>query len=374
MSERQQQTRENIEQAALDIRAWAESNNFFSQGRAVAPPGSTVDAPGAFGLNAGIFAAKPITAVGFSAGKRREPTIFVYTRRPLNKSEQAALKETTARGFPVEFRVAHPFQIDTSFPPALDAVTLLKGRVTCGSSISPGNVREAGTIGAILEDKDGNLFGLSCNHVTGGCSNARPTSPIVTPAILDVGAGLPDPRTIGHHRRSLTFVPGDPAIIRAYKANCDAAVFSLSDPDGISSSQGAHFDTPLAVADPEEDMEVEKVGRTTGLTSGMIDSQIAGPVRIDYDKTVFHSADEDQSFKGSVFFEPVYLLRGHGGTAFAMNGDSGALVCTKPGEGDRKAVGIIIGGRGGVNETLMLPLAPVLKALDMKLVSGHFAN
>jgi len=229
-------------------------------------------------------------------------------------------------------------------------------------------------MGAILQDQKGRLFGLSCNHVTGGCSNARLETPVVTPAILDVGAGLPDPRTVGHHRRSLTFVQGDPAVIRNYQNNCDAAVFELSDPDIVSSSQGAQFDTPTDVADPEEDLEIEKVGRTTGHTTGMIDSQIVGPIRIDYDKTVFHSADEMQPFKGSVFFEPVYLLRGHGNMPFALNGDSGALVCTRPENAKRHAVGIVIGGRGGVNETLMLPLAPILKALDMKLVSGHFAN
>ncbi|KQP42579.1 hypothetical protein ASF49_01660 [Methylobacterium sp. Leaf104] len=357
----------------MGIRAWAESINVFSQGRAVAPPGDVIDAPASFAATAGIFVTKPITAVGFSAGSNREPRIYIYTRRALNRKELAALKETVSLGVAVEFRVAHPFQIDTAIPPAQDAVALLNGRVTCGSSISPGNIREAGTMGAILRDKAGKLFGLSCNHVTGGCSNARVECPIVTPGILDVGAGFPDPRTVGHHRQSLVFHAGDPATVQSYKVNRDAAVFELSDADIVSSSQGTQYDTPVDVAEPDEDMEIEKVGRTTGHTVGMIDSEIVGPIRIDYEKTIFHGADEMVPFKASVFFEPVYLLRGYGNMPFAVNGDSGALVCTRPENGKRKAVGLVIGGRGGVNETLMLPLAPILKDLDMELVSGHHA-
>ncbi len=243
-------------------------------------------------------------------------------------------------------------------------------RLCCGSSISVGNAREAGTLGALLGDERGAIFGLSCNHVTGGCSNARIDMPIVAPGILDVGAGAPDPRTIGLHRRALPFVQGDPSSVPGYRDNADAAIFKVIDPDRVTSWQGEEYDTPSQVADPEEDAPVEKVGRTTRRTKGFIESRLIGPQRVDYNLTVYHSAEENVTFKGTVFFEPVYILRGNS-SSFAIEGDSGSLVVHREdGHDPAAAVGLVIGGHGN-EETYMIPLKPLLDKLGLTLVSGH---
>lgn len=362
--------RDRVIGEALALRAWAEATGVFGQAR-IAPPRLDGTAAGSvFAAEAAAaLVAKPITAVGIAASGRREPRIFVYTRRRLTLGEQKRLRDN-AFATPLEFRVARPFAVTTPTVAARPPIATGDDRLPCGSSIGVGNAREAGTLGALLADRDGTLFGLSCNHVTGGCSNARPGLPIVAPGILDVGADAPWPRTIGLHVRALPLVPGDPSAVAGHRDNTDAACFRILEPDRVSSRQGDAYDTPSLAAEPEEDATVEKVGRTTGTTRGIVESRLVGPQRIDYDVVVHHSAEEDVAFRGSVHFEPIYLVRGLDG-GFAAAGDSGALVVARePDRPPSAAVGLVIGGRGG-EETWMVPLPPLIARLGLTLVSGH---
>jgi hypothetical protein len=313
---------------------------------------------------------KPITAVGFADSEEKEHRVFIYTRRKLTVAETTEMQKTSPVNTKLEFRVAQPFAVSLPSSVAVLPLGLHNDRITCGSSISVGNNREAGTIGALVRDQQGDLFGLSCNHVTGGCSNARVGLPIVAPGILDVGAGAPDPRTIGAHTRALQFIPGDPSAIGNHKKNMDAAIFKIAVPDKHTSFQGNAYDTPATISEPEEDAPVQKVGRSTGHTRGTIESQLVGSQRVDYKMTAFHSAEENTSFQGSVFYEPVFIVRGLGGS-FAAAGDSGSIVITRPENGEPSAVGIVIGGDPVNDVTFILPLSPILAALSMELVSGY---
>jgi hypothetical protein len=322
--------RQQVIRKAIELRQWAELSGVFSQGRSARPtPQLDLLGAGAMFSAAAVetFLSKPITAIGYAASARQEPRVFIYTRRKLTRVEEKKLSDNGVEA-PVEFRVAQPFSVVTPSTAARFPAMFHGDRLTCGSSISIGNAREAGTLGALLRDGKGKVYGLSCNHVTGGCSNARVDVPIVAPGILDVGAGAPSPRTIGLHRRALQFIQGDPSSVPNYLDNTDSAVFEILDGDRVSSWQGEEYDTPAVVADPEEDAPVEKVGRTTRHTKGFIESRLVGPQRIDYNLTVYHSAEENITFRGTVYFEPVYILRGLGGI-FAIEGDSGAIVASK---------------------------------------------
>ncbi|MGE7416007.1 hypothetical protein [Methylobacterium tarhaniae] len=361
-----------LRERALSVRAWAERNRLLQAGRLPIAGGPAMAvATVAFAESAATaFIRKPIVAVGMNPGRGADGAVVIYTARPLTLAESAQVAEGFRDTGELLFRVAKPPVLDAALPAALAAPLPragLGGRYPCGSSVSLGNVREAGTLGCLVRDGEGVLYGLSANHVTGGCSNARPGAPIVGPGIKDVGAGLPDPRTLGHHARALALVPGDPASV-APGRNRDAAVFRLLDPEALSSSQGGHHDTPEEAADPVEEEAVEKVGRSTGLTRGVIESQIVGPFPVSYRTTIFHSAEEDAEFRGQVFFDPVYVVRGEDGP-FALAGDSGALVTAGTGTA-RRAVGIVFSGRGA-EESYMLPLKPILDDLGMTLVSGH---
>src|SRR5271156_3688862 len=74
-------------------------------------------------------------------------------------------------------------------------------RYTCGSSISVGNFRDAGTLGCLVRDGAGVLYGLSNNHVTGSCSFAGVGLPILAPGVYDVAPNSLPPFTLGFHHR-----------------------------------------------------------------------------------------------------------------------------------------------------------------------------
>lgn len=360
-------------QQANELRNWAESSGVFSQGRSVSIPAQRdqLDANLMFAASAvDTFISKPITAIGYAESGDKGQRIFIYTRRKLSIAEKKVLSENNIN-FPVEFRVALPFSVAIPSTAARFPPMFLDDKLMCGSSISVGNAREAGTLGALLQDTDGKMFGLSCNHVVGGCSNARVNLPIVAPAILDVAANAPNLRTIGLHKWTLPFVQGDPSAVPNYHENHDSAIFEILDNTQVSSFQGGEYDTPSEVAEPREDSRVEKVGRTTRHTTGFVESRLVGPMRIDYSLTIYHSAEENISFKGSVYFEPVYMIRAYQGL-FSSEGDSGAIVVQREeGEDPSAAIGMVIGGSNSSEATYMLPLKPVLDKLGLNLVNNH---
>ena len=193
--------------------------------------------------------------------------------------------------------------------------------------------------------------------------------PIVAPGILDVGSDVALPRAIGRHYRALQFIAGDPSSVANFRDNADAAIFSIEDDAKHTSWQSDVTDTPTSVKLPEEDMPVEKVGRTTGHKIGIIESQLSGPARIDYKMTAYHSAEENTNFSGSIFYQPVYIVRGKG-QGFAGEGDSGALVFSRENGKPPISVGIVIGGDPTNDVTYMLPLEPILRKFDCALVSN----
>jgi hypothetical protein len=134
--------------------------------------------------------------------------------------------------------------------------------------------------------------------------------------------------------------------------------------------QGELYDTPEECVYPEPDMEVEKIGRTTGHQIGIIEAEIVGPWPVTYKTVTYHSPDEQANFVGTVYFEPVFLIRGHNG-AFAQPGDSGSLVTTTI-DNTRHAVGLIFAGRA--TEAYMLPIRPILERFGVALVAGHGTN
>jgi hypothetical protein len=237
----------------------------------------------------------------------------------------------------------------------------------CGSSVSIASVRSAGTLGALVRDGEGVLYGLSNNHVTGGCTMARISMPILAPGVMDVAPEGCAPFTIGRHARVLPMVPGDPAAVDLAQ-NTDAALLTIEAEAPVSSMQGAHYDTPTEVRDPQESMAVEKIGWTTGHTTGRIDAEIVGAFAVYYELTIHHNAEDQSSFAGSIFFVPVFSIKGDKGP-FARPGDSGSLVVTK-GPKRRAAVGLIFAG-GEPDTSYMLPLRPILERFQVTLVSGH---
>ena len=241
-------------------------------------------------------------------------------------------------------------------------------RYTCGSSISPGNDASAGTMGALVRLPDGLLYGLTNNHVSALCSHVSPDTPILAPGVLDVGPNAIPPFTLGFHSRALEMRVGSLGNVD-FASNLDAAVFRIAEEANVSSMQGAAYDTPLAVLDPTEGMRVQKVGRTTRLTQGQIVSRELRPLDVSYHAQAY-------GFNGIIWFANVFAI--HGDAAeFSKGGDSGSLIVAVDDAGKvLGAVGLVFAGGSdssapGGYRSSMLPLRPILEALNATLVGGH---
>lgn len=243
-------------------------------------------------------------------------------------------------------------------------------RYTCGSSVSPGNSASAGTMGALVADDTGQIYGLTNNHVTGLCNHSLIGVPILAPGVLDVAPGVQHPFTIGLHRTVLEMSVGTQGNIEVAR-NSDAAIFSIIAPDTVTSLQGGLYDTPEVAVDPVEGMIVEKVGRTTGYTRGKIVGRELGPINV-------HYSSIEYGFTGNILFDNTWVVHGEG-EAFSQGGDSGSLIVQIDGDGNRAAVGLLFAGGSdsfapGLARTFFLPIRPILEKLQVRLLGGHNAD
>lgn len=237
----------------------------------------------------------------------------------------------------------------------------------CGSSISPGNEETAGTLGALVRDANGTLYGLTNNHVTGGCNHSGVGLPILAPGVVDVAPNGVPPFTLGFHTRVLPFALGTSGNVNITD-NTDAAIFQLQHEGLASSSQGNLFDTPTSILDPVEGMKVAKMGRTTSYTEGTIVGRELRPLAV-------HASSMPNAFNARIWFPNAFVI--HGSVAeFSDGGDSGSLVVSLNEDGTKSAVGLLFAGgpdatAPGEKRTMILPIRPILERLGVTLVSGH---
>ena len=295
-------------------------------------------------------------------------TVFLKRARPSKK--QLALLPQTAGESSITYLQGVAKEIGATPPTAHGKPFYVVQRAgsdhyACGSSISLGNCRDAGSLGTLVKDADDVLYGMSNNHVTGGCNYAQKQMPVVAPGVFDVSPLGFDPITLGYHEKSIPLVAGIPGTADI-ENNLDAAIFKIRDEATVSSMQGTWYDTPIATLPMTANMVVEKVGRTTGHTAGVITSKAHEPLGIQY-----AAQGIDYAFSGQVYFDPVFVIQG-AGQAFSEEGDSGSLITTLV-NGVRYAVGLLIGGAKGqgVDYTFAVPIEPILAKLGVTLVGGH---
>jgi len=291
--------------------------------------------------------------------------IIVCTHQKLSKKDLEGLPATAEDGFEIEYIKGHLPAVKTPKPGVTShgPFNLHNELYTCGSSVYPGNNIGAGTLGCLVQDQRGDIFGLSNNHVTGGCSYSDPDLPIVAPGPLDVMAGGgKDPFTIGHHSKVLPLLTGTPENVDINE-NLDAAIFKISDAANVSSMQRTKFDTPAAVDRIRTNIEVVKVGRTTELTRGRVIARSVGSERVQYNVPQY-------KFSSVVFFSNIYTVRGIGGV-FADSGDSGSLIITRPADNEPKAVGLVFAVSPDKTLCHVAPLHDVMQRFGVTIVSDH---
>jgi hypothetical protein len=201
----------------------------------------------------------------------------------------------------------------------------------------------AGTMGGFVRTAEG-LAILSNNHVLAAGNAASAGDAVLQPGPAD--RGMTADRVATLH----AFEPLRPAASN----RVDAALATL-DRD-LTAEPGDLPGGPLDTAvvhhleiDPDE--HVEKVGRTTGHTRGLISAVEVDGVAVQYDDSV-HTFDDQVEIVGR-------------SGAFSAGGDSGSVIWRTR---DRAPLGLLFagsttGGSGGTGVTFANPLGTVLEVL-----------
>ena len=240
-----------------------------------------------------------------------------------------------------------PVQMGTSGGSAKDR-TLFTDSVACCS----------GTLGALIE-KNGKLHVLSNNHVLARINKGRKGEAIVQPGYLDqrpICQVPPDDETIAHLRawKKIRFGSNK-------RNRVDAAIAEIVpgavDPTGRLLKIGVPGSVPV---DPAIGMRVKKVGRTSGLTRGMIIStDVVANV-------TFETRCGNEIEKTARFIDQIAIVSNNN-RDFSKGGDSGSMIyrdvnnCPAP-------VGLLFAGSGDI--TVANPIKQVQKELAARAPAG----
>ena len=305
------------------------------------------------------FSGLSVQSVGYAEGIQE--TVFVYVTRGGRRSLDKL--SNSVNGIPIRVvnlgkPIVRPEASATSGTQG--NVYLRNDRIACGSSCAPAGENYSGTFGALVES-NGRLMALSNNHVFAACNHINVGQPVLSPSAIDASPNLIAPREICRHHEIIELRTGTPSLVPLVRA--DAAIAVVPDGDVVSSWQGDDrngYDTPPLAIVPKPGLRVKKYGRTTGLTSGVVEAAIPVPMALPY-KTRY--------FSSTVWFIDVWTVRADvdAGT-FALPGDSGSLVVT---EDDNNAVGLLFAASRRGEYGYIASVGTVLNEMGISLVDGH---
>lgn len=200
----------------------------------------------------------------------------------------------------------------------------------------------AGTLGALVE-ADGKRYMLSNNHVLAGENSLSAGAAILQPGLLDKND--PGSDKVGALARFIKLQVGGPNKV-------DCAIAELN--DGMKSNPAVMPRVnKLKSGDPVsavENMQVEKTGRTTGYTTGVI-HDVSATVKINYDQL------------GVLTFSDQIMIGG-ASKPFSDAGDSGSLIVERK---TKRPVGLLFGG--SAKFTVANHINDVLAELKVKIVA-----
>ncbi len=197
-----------------------------------------------------------------------------------------------------------------------------------------------GTYGARVTD-GADVFALSNNHVYAEENNASIGSNILQPGLLDTNCDPSGSNDIGP---LFDFVP---IVFSRRASNTVDAAIALSSANLIrNSTPTGGYGTPNSnVVSAFVNQEVQKYGRTTGLTTGTVTATNASII-------VRYNSGQAR-FDGQIVFGPG---------SFSQPGDSGALIVTQSGN---NPVALLFAG--GDDVTFGNPISDVLSELGTEL-------
>jgi hypothetical protein len=208
----------------------------------------------------------------------------------------------------------------------------------------------SGTIGSLVQDQSNNQFILSNNHVLADVNKAKHGELIVQPGLVDTGPVCTKTPSdaVATFSRTVKIKFGkatnniDAAIVAVKTGDVSADILNIG---GIAST----------VATPSISMPVQKMGRSTCLTSATV-SAVGVNATINYSET---------GGKKLAKFVNQIVINSNG---FGGPGDSGSLIVT---EGAcPQAVGLLFAGSSDGSMTIANPISAVQSGLSVTMVGS----
>ena len=206
----------------------------------------------------------------------------------------------------------------------------------------------AGTTGPFVSTPpDRGLYVVSNNHVFADCNRAADGDDIQHPSPYDLAAH--DYERIGVLARSVT-------LLSDQHNNVDAALCLLD--DAVDVEPRIDGIMPTLAEDIDNGLPVEKIGRTTHRTTGVITAFEIDALQVNYPGV------------GALVFDGQIEVRSEpAGEQFSSGGDSGSLVFQSL---SHEAVGLLFAGTSSAGidgyATFVNPLPAVLDRLDATLI------
>jgi hypothetical protein len=208
-----------------------------------------------------------------------------------------------------------------------------------------------GTLGSMVQDQSAKQFILSNNHVLADLNAASPGQLIVQPGLDDTDCAKSAADSVATFSRTVKINFGgtnaiDAAIAAAKSGDVSADILNIG---------------PIAstVATPTIGLAVQKMGRTTCLTSGTI-------AAVNVKATVGYEVGG--KVRGAKFANQIRIDDQDFGSA----GDSGSLIVTQ--DACPRAVALLFAGSADQSTTLANPISAVLKGLGVSMVGNCIAK
>lgn len=291
--------------------------------------------------------------VGVGVGwENHEYRIRVYVEE--KKPSLMSLIPLSLEGYPVEIVETNGFYAFQHHG---------KWRPICGGISIGQPYWGTGTMSVTVYDRDsGQKFILSNNHVLAK-SNSDQTDwgkvgdEIIQPGQADGGRGSLGGEVVGYLYSWVEIRAGD--ITRPIEENpdnyVDCALAQVDEPS-LCNNEIMEIGLVSQTINAELGMNVEKSGRTTGLTHGII-RDISFTGWVDYQ---FYFA----KFVDQIVVEPI------GDDPFSLPGDSGSLVV----DSDNNAVGLLFAGDAERGTAILNPISLVFDTLNVHLPQAHDAT
>ncbi|NLW16353.1 MAG: hypothetical protein GX033_01620 [Firmicutes bacterium] len=277
-------------------------------------------------------------------------TVMVAEKLPLQALAPADIVPASIAGYPTDVITGGPFQ----------ALSTQQPTQTAAPGMSIGHYRiTAGTFGAVVYDQTSAApLILSNNHVLANSSNGRDHrayigDPILLPGPID-GGRLPDSLIAKLARfQALTFLTANQQITTfnygpegpmAQLTNLVDAAVAQPVPDKSLDPEILGIGPVTGTREAELDLLVQKSGRTTGVTQGII-LLLRAAVRVSYGAA------------GTAIFTDQIIS-----DLPSAPGDSGSLVV----DNERRAVGLLFAGGGGL--TICNPISHVERLLQISML------